>query len=69
MEFKPKNVVDERAFKKLKETVANFLLGNYNAVLSPDVKWYVRNDVKVIWMKKMKTEAVIASHTFMKERE
>ena len=68
LEFKPKNVVDERAFKKLKETVANFLLGNYNAVLSSDVKWYVRNDVKVVWMKKMKTEAVIASHTFMKEK-
>ena len=68
LEFKPKNIVDEKAFKKLKETVAGFLLGNYNTVLSPEVKWYVRNDVKVVWMKKMKTEAVIASHTFMKEK-
>ena len=68
LEFKPKNIVDEKAFKKIKETVAGFLLGNYNAVLSPEVKWYVRNDVKVVWMKKMKTEAVIASHTFMKEK-
>ena len=68
LEFKPKNIVDEKAFKKIKETVSHFLLGNYNAVLSPEVKWYVRNDVKAVWMKKMKTEAVIASHTFMKEK-
>lgn len=61
-----KNIQDSKAMKKIENLVDFYLHGEYTAVLSPNVLWYSRNEIRTSWMKNLKVEVVIADHKFMK---
>lgn len=59
--------MDKQAVKRIEDLVDFFMQGSYTPVLSSNVLWYTRSEVKTTWMKNMKVEVVIHSHKFLRK--